>query len=535
MLKRALTAWALFIALGCAAMAQSFTGFAPAGQLLVGQGSGAPPSWVTLSGSCTLAANGAISCTGGGGGAVSSVSNSDGTLTISPTTGAVVGSLALGHANTWTATQTFPANSLTLAELPQVGAAKILGNPSGVTANVSAVYTGSNTSSTIIPLLSGAATSGHCVQFADNNGSIGDTGSTCGSGSGASSSSQDFVASNGDFTPGTTTSLTISPAPISGSALTVAFDGIVQSHDTWSVNVNTGVITFNAAIPANVQVVDAQWIGTLVGGAVASVSNTDGTLTITPTTGAVNAKIALAHANTWTAAQTFPNNSLTYAEMPQLAALSVIGNATNATANQAAITGTASQFLGVNSAGTALGFVTISGDVTMSGGAATVGKINGNPLGSTTPTAGNILVASGTQWVSLSMSGACTMNSSAVITCSNSGAGYAGEAHLVGGGTLANANSSQTVDVDCTTACTVTVPAGLNNNIQIIVTQSNTGSVQILAGGGVTVSSSAGQAPTNTIYLSGQGASATLYNNYNNTCGAASTCNTWAAVGNIAP
>jgi hypothetical protein len=41
-----------------------------------------------------------------GGGAVSSVSNSDGTLTISPTTGSVVGSLNLGNANTWTAAQT---------------------------------------------------------------------------------------------------------------------------------------------------------------------------------------------------------------------------------------------------------------------------------------------------------------------------------------------------------------------------------------------------------------------------------------------
>lgn len=40
-------------------------------------------------------------------GAISSVSNSDGTLTISPTTGAVVASLALGHANTWTGVQTF--------------------------------------------------------------------------------------------------------------------------------------------------------------------------------------------------------------------------------------------------------------------------------------------------------------------------------------------------------------------------------------------------------------------------------------------
>lgn len=46
---------------------------------------------------------------GGGAGAVSSVSNSDGTLTISPTTGAVVASLALSHANTWTGVQTQPA------------------------------------------------------------------------------------------------------------------------------------------------------------------------------------------------------------------------------------------------------------------------------------------------------------------------------------------------------------------------------------------------------------------------------------------
>lgn len=45
----------------------------------------------------------------GGGGAVSSVANSDGTLTVSPTTGSVIASLALGHANTWTGKQTQPA------------------------------------------------------------------------------------------------------------------------------------------------------------------------------------------------------------------------------------------------------------------------------------------------------------------------------------------------------------------------------------------------------------------------------------------
>jgi len=52
---------------------------------------------------------------------VTSIVNSDGTLTFSPTTGAVVGSLNLGNANTWTALQTFPNivdSALTPGPLP---------------------------------------------------------------------------------------------------------------------------------------------------------------------------------------------------------------------------------------------------------------------------------------------------------------------------------------------------------------------------------------------------------------------------------
>lgn len=49
-----------------------------------------------------------------GSGAVSSVSNSDGSLTISPTTGDVVASLAVGHANTWTGQQTFNTSAIIL-------------------------------------------------------------------------------------------------------------------------------------------------------------------------------------------------------------------------------------------------------------------------------------------------------------------------------------------------------------------------------------------------------------------------------------
>ena len=67
---------------------------------------GSPQSGdVILAGSVTQLGN-TFTFTGGAA-AVSSVSNADGTLTISPTTGAVVASLNLAKANTWTATQTF--------------------------------------------------------------------------------------------------------------------------------------------------------------------------------------------------------------------------------------------------------------------------------------------------------------------------------------------------------------------------------------------------------------------------------------------
>lgn len=51
------------------------------------------------------------SACGSGSGAVSSVSNSDSTLTISPTTGVVVASLNLTHPNTWTGLQQFNGNA----------------------------------------------------------------------------------------------------------------------------------------------------------------------------------------------------------------------------------------------------------------------------------------------------------------------------------------------------------------------------------------------------------------------------------------
>jgi hypothetical protein len=68
-------------------------------------GSSAGPSEITLG--TNLSFTGSV--LNAAGGAVSSVSNSDGTLTVSPTTGTIIASLALGNANTWTGQQTFNA------------------------------------------------------------------------------------------------------------------------------------------------------------------------------------------------------------------------------------------------------------------------------------------------------------------------------------------------------------------------------------------------------------------------------------------
>lgn len=64
-----------------------------------------------LQASSTGIVTGTGSACGSGGGAVASVANSDSTLTISPSTGAVVASLNLAHANTWTAPQTISTAS----------------------------------------------------------------------------------------------------------------------------------------------------------------------------------------------------------------------------------------------------------------------------------------------------------------------------------------------------------------------------------------------------------------------------------------
>lgn len=77
-------------------------------------------------------------------------------------------------------------------------------------------------------------------------------------------------------------------------------------------------------------------------------------------------------------ATTIGANQVARAMEAQGVARSVIGVTGNATANVADIQGTASQFMVVNSGGTALTFATMSGDCTLAGAAITCTKTNGS-------------------------------------------------------------------------------------------------------------------------------------------------------------
>jgi hypothetical protein len=125
----------------------------------------------------------------------------------------------------------------------------LIGNGSGALAQ--GTRSGNTTS---FATTSGALTSGDCVKI-DANGNLADNGAGCGANSNTPHT-QDFLAVT-NFTAGTTTSLTLSSAPTSTDLLIIAFDGVWQNANTWSLA--GAVVTFNAAIPLNTQVVEAKW------------------------------------------------------------------------------------------------------------------------------------------------------------------------------------------------------------------------------------------------------------------------------------
>lgn len=176
---------------------------------------------------------------------VVSVSNLDGTLTISPTIGNVVASLNLGHPNTWTAVQTFTNNDL-----------KLLGSSTGATTLASANSSTTNYTITF-PAATGtvALTSGANVASVSNS----DGTLTISPTTGAVVASLNLSHANTWVGAQTFTATVTGNASKSGGVTTSAFyaasavpalsfnaTGDAANAKRWSINATSGVLNFQA-------------------------------------------------------------------------------------------------------------------------------------------------------------------------------------------------------------------------------------------------------------------------------------------------
>lgn len=211
---------------------------------------------------------------------VSSVSNSDGSLIISPSTGVVIASLNPANPNTWTAKQIFNTVAPTFGALTTNGGiffgdATGLLKQTGAGASTTVLHGGTNPSFGAVDLTADITGTLPIV-----NGGTNSTG----------------TPTAGGVSYGTGTAFAFSSAGTTGQAL--ISNG--TTAPTWST-LTTGV---------------------------SSVSNSDGTLTISPTTGAVVASLNLTQPNTWLSAlQTFNHQALTTSITPSVS----LTNTTNAT------------------------------------------------------------------------------------------------------------------------------------------------------------------------------------------------------------
>lgn len=216
-------------------------------------------------------------------GAVTSVSNSDSTLTISPTTGNVIASLNLSHANSWGALQTF-GNNISL------GGATL--SVTSLTTNNLIQYNGTNWVN-VAPAALGLANS---VSNSDSSLTISPTtGSVVASINLAHINiwtvDQKFNTKIGILEGGSSpTKYTYLQGGDQAADITLTLPTALAAGNGYVLSSTTGGVL--------------SWIDSSAVGAVSSVANSDGTLTISPTTGNVVASLALGHANTWTALQT---------------------------------------------------------------------------------------------------------------------------------------------------------------------------------------------------------------------------------------
>lgn len=400
-------------------------------------------------------------------GVVSSVSNSDGTLTISPTSGDVVASLALGHANTWSGQQTFVAPILGAATATTINKVTVTAPATGSTLTIDNGFT--------------LHASGNATVSGSNTGdqTITLTGDVTGSGTGSFTTAiKSSVALAGNPTTTTqsagTANTTIATTAYTDAAVASAISGVnpavaVQAATTANVSgytYNNGVAGVGATLTQNsaaVVVIDGYtlllndrvlfknqstaanngvyFISTLGTGLIPAVftraldydqpSDINNTGSIPVVNGTVNALTSWLLTSHISAVGT---DSLTYTQFSV--------NPTTLLSNSLT---SANIFVG-NASNVATG-VAVSGDASISNtGAVTVTKFNGNSTiavsqggtglgtltahaliagnGTSAPnfiapgTSGNVLTSNGTDWTSAAASSELVLISSATASSS---------------------------------------------------------------------------------------------------------------------
>jgi hypothetical protein len=176
----------------------------------------------------------------------------------------------------------------------------------------------------------------------------------------------------GTTTPNTILSIDSTANFVKGATSTV-YTGL--STPVLSVTSSTASSTFANGINLTSGCVSIN--GTCLVTGVSSVSNSDGTLSISPTSGAVTASLALGHANSWTGLQQFSNASTSLFSAYGPAYFGASATSSFNSAGQLTLANLASAVLGVNSSGQVVATSTIGNSLLTNSGALTVSAGSG--------------------------------------------------------------------------------------------------------------------------------------------------------------